>query len=185
MAVRATVVPGLKFAVQVEGQLIPAGLLVIVPVPVMETVSWAGVAKDAPSCVSADNVNLHVRPLQAPLKPVKFWPAPGVAVNVTVAPRLKDAVHVDGQLMPPGALVSVPAPVKATDKVTVCASGTGADCCWRLEPPPPQDKSNRDKTNAGARRRWKRKRRNQRSAKPRTKTRYFMAGGAKGRVQGE
>jgi len=33
-------VPDGKLAVQVEGQLIPAGLLVTVPVPVTATVSW-------------------------------------------------------------------------------------------------------------------------------------------------
>jgi hypothetical protein len=39
-AVRVMEVPDGKLAVQVEGQLIPAGLLVTVPVPVSATVSW-------------------------------------------------------------------------------------------------------------------------------------------------
>ena len=39
VAVRATLVPSAKFALQVVGQLIPAGLLVTVPLPVTETVS--------------------------------------------------------------------------------------------------------------------------------------------------
>lgn len=129
MAVSVTALPELKFAVQVGGQLIPAGLLVIVPAPVMETVSWAGAAKDAPTSVSVDNFSLHVRPLHAPLKPVKFWPAPGVAVNVTVVPWTNDALHVDSQLIPAGLLVNVPLPLKVTDNVTFCASGTAADCC--------------------------------------------------------
>ena len=45
MAVRVTEVPDGKLAVQVEGQLIPAGLLVTVPVPVRATVKlkfWGG-----------------------------------------------------------------------------------------------------------------------------------------------
>ena len=41
LAVSVTDVPLSKLAVQVEGQLIPAGLLVTLPVPVTETVSWA------------------------------------------------------------------------------------------------------------------------------------------------
>ena len=40
VAVRVTVVPELNFAVQVPGQLMPAGLLVTVP-PVTVTVNWA------------------------------------------------------------------------------------------------------------------------------------------------
>ena len=35
-----TEVPDAKLAVQVDGQLIPAGLLVTVPAPVTATVSW-------------------------------------------------------------------------------------------------------------------------------------------------
>jgi hypothetical protein len=38
--VSVTDVPDVKLAVQVVGQLIPAGLLVTVPVPVIATVNW-------------------------------------------------------------------------------------------------------------------------------------------------
>jgi hypothetical protein len=38
--VSVTEVPDVKLAVQVVGQLIPAGLLVIVPVPLIATVNW-------------------------------------------------------------------------------------------------------------------------------------------------
>jgi len=41
VAVRVTVAPELNFAVQVPGQLMPAGLLVTVPLPVTVTVNWA------------------------------------------------------------------------------------------------------------------------------------------------
>jgi len=43
VAVRLTLVPSLKLAVQVGGQLIPAGLLVTVPDPKTVTVSCAAV----------------------------------------------------------------------------------------------------------------------------------------------
>ena len=43
VAVRLTLVPTLKLAVQVGGQLIPAGLLVTVPDPKTVTVSCAAV----------------------------------------------------------------------------------------------------------------------------------------------
>ena len=43
VAVRLMLVPSLKLAVQVEGQLIPAGLLVTVPDPATVTVSCAAV----------------------------------------------------------------------------------------------------------------------------------------------
>jgi hypothetical protein len=42
VADNVTLVPSLKFAAQVVGQLIPAGLLVTVPLPETETVNWAG-----------------------------------------------------------------------------------------------------------------------------------------------
>jgi len=44
VAVRVTDVPDVKLAVQVEGQLIPAGLLVTVPWPVTATVNCAELA---------------------------------------------------------------------------------------------------------------------------------------------
>lgn len=134
VAISATVVPAVKLAVQVEGQLIPSGLLVMVPVPVIETVTWAcaagGVtcANNAPTCVFADNVNLHIRPLHPLLKPVKFWPEAAVAVKVTVVAWLNDVLQADGQLMPGGLLVTVPAPVTVTDKVTICDCRTGLGC---------------------------------------------------------
>jgi len=42
VADRVTIVPSLKFAAQVVGQSIPAGLLVTVPLPETETVNWVG-----------------------------------------------------------------------------------------------------------------------------------------------
>jgi len=49
-------------------------------------------------------------PLHAPLQPANLEPAEGVAVNVTAAPLLKAALHVDPQLMPEGVKVTAPEP---------------------------------------------------------------------------
>ena len=49
-------------------------------------------------------------PLQAPLQPVKVEPAAGVAVKVTAVPLANGAVHVGPQVIPTGALVTLPLP---------------------------------------------------------------------------
>jgi hypothetical protein len=56
-------------------------------------------------------------PVQAPLQPIKLMPEAGVSVSVTDMPLLKLALHVDGQLMPAGLLVTDPLPVKLTASV--------------------------------------------------------------------
>jgi hypothetical protein len=48
---------------------------------------------------------------------MKLMPGAGVAVSVTGVPLLKLALHVDGQLMPTGLLVTEPLPVKLTESV--------------------------------------------------------------------
>lgn len=58
-------------------------------------------------------------PEQAPLHPAKVEPAPGVGVKVTDVPWLKLAAQVPAlQLIPAGALVTVPEPLpaKVTDR---------------------------------------------------------------------
>ena len=62
-------------------------------------------------------------PVHAPLQPVKLLPAADVAVRVTLAPVVKDALQLVPQLMPAGVLVIVPEPVplRATLSVTVAA----------------------------------------------------------------
>ena len=60
----------------------PAGLLLIVPVP-----------------------------LHTPVQPVKVLPEAGVAVSVTLVPLASLALHVAPQLMPAGLLLIVPEPV--------------------------------------------------------------------------
>jgi hypothetical protein len=57
---------------------------------------------------------VHDDPEQAPLNPEKLYPEAGVAVSVTLVPLLKFAVHVPGQLIPAGLLVTVPLPETET-----------------------------------------------------------------------
>ena len=49
----------------------------------------------------------------SPLQPAKVEPASGVAVRVTTVFSAKLALHVSPQLIPAGALVTVPLPVPA------------------------------------------------------------------------
>ena len=130
VAVNVTCVPLLKLALHVVPQLIPAGLLVTVPVPVPAFVTVKGkvvgfVVKVAVTDCAAFMVTTQLPlPLQAPVHPVKDEPVVGVAVNVTCVPLLKLALHVVPQLIPAGLLVTVPVPVPAF--VTV----KGKVVCW-------------------------------------------------------
>jgi hypothetical protein len=56
-------------------------------------------------------------PVHAPVHPEKIEFAPGLAVSATDVPTVKLALHVSPQLMPAGALVTVPAP--SPESVTV------------------------------------------------------------------
>ena len=114
VAVRVTDVLGAKAALQVVGQLIPPGLLETDPdpVPAVCTVNTGAVLNVAVTDVFDVRVTLQVLlPLHPPPdQPAKIDPLPGAAVNVTEVPLLKLAVHVWPQLIPPGALVTVPLP---------------------------------------------------------------------------
>src|SRR5437016_2584324 len=116
VAVSVTAVPLVKLAEQVTPQLIPTGALVTVPLPVpaLLTVSaTVGRAKVAVTVVAAMRVTVQVPvPEQPPpLQPVKVEPAAGVALRVITVPLAKLAMHVAPQLIPAGALVTVPLPV--------------------------------------------------------------------------
>src|SRR5207247_631336 len=69
----------------------------------------------AVTVVAAESVTTQVpvpeQPL--PLQPLKAEPAAGVAVSVTAVPLAKLAAQVTPQLIPTGALVTVPLPVPA------------------------------------------------------------------------
>jgi len=56
-------------------------------------------------------------PLQAPDQPAKKAPLVGVATSFTLVPELNDALHVPGQLMPAGVLITMPLELPA--RVTV------------------------------------------------------------------
>jgi hypothetical protein len=117
VAVKVTSVPLLNEAEHVEPQLIPAGALLTVPMPLPAfiTVSAKGcTAKVAVTVLAAFSVMVHAPvPVHAPLQPVNIAPAPGVAVRATTVPLLNVAKHVAPQLMPAGALVMVPDPAPA------------------------------------------------------------------------
>jgi hypothetical protein len=89
-AINVTEVPLLKFPVQVEGQLIPTGLLVTVPLPVPARVTLrgkVGLLKVAVTDLLAVMLNEQEPvPVQAPLQPAKVDPAAGDAVRVTIVP---------------------------------------------------------------------------------------------------
>jgi hypothetical protein len=116
VSLRVTTEPAAKFAEQVAvvavEQLIPAGVLVTVPVPppASVTVSPKPVVKLSVMLVAAVMVTTQVLvPEQPPpLHPAKKKPVPAVAVSVTCVPWVKVAEHVVGQLIPAGLLVIVP-----------------------------------------------------------------------------
>src|SRR5205823_13880690 len=118
------VVPLVKLAEQVTPQLIPAGELVTVPLPVpaLLTVSAKlGRLKVAVTVVAAMTVTVQapVPEHPPPLQPVKVEPAAAVAVSVTAVPLVKLAEQVAPQVMPAGVLVAVPLPVPALETVRV------------------------------------------------------------------
>src|SRR5437016_1732301 len=116
-AVSVTAVPLVKLAAQVAPQMMPAGALVTAPLPVpaLLTVSVKVGVKVAVTVVAAESVTVQapVPEQPPPLQPVKVEPATGVAVNVTAVPLAKLAEQVAPQLIPTGALVTVPLPVPA------------------------------------------------------------------------
>lgn len=122
VADKATVVPSLKLVEQAVGQSIPVGLLVMVPLPDTETVSWAGPKAEnvTETAWLLESRSLHTEPLHAPPKPPKLEPEPAVAVNVTDVPEGKLALQAEGQLIPAGLLTTVPLPVTETVNCTRC-----------------------------------------------------------------
>lgn len=113
-AFRVTEVPALKVEEHVCPQLMPAGLLVITPVPgpATDTANDRGPEKVAPTLVSPFRTMVHFAvPEQAPDQPEKMLEAAGLAVRVMDVPGAKGALQVVPQSMPAGALVTLPEPV--------------------------------------------------------------------------
>ena len=123
-AVKVTDVPDEKVALQKVLHARPAGVLVTVPVPPPETVAVSPNVVDdvnvAVTVVALVGVRVHVPvPAQPPPdQPVKMEPTTGAAVSVTLVPAVKAAEQPVPQLMPAGALVTVPLPVRVTVSVT-------------------------------------------------------------------
>ncbi len=63
-------------------------------------------------------------PVQAPVHPVKSESAAGAAESVTLVPDSKVALHAEGQVIPGGLLVTLPAPEPV--RVTVTVTGQPA-----------------------------------------------------------
>jgi hypothetical protein len=124
LSARVTCAFGAKAAVQVVSvdgeQVIPAGVLVTVPLPAPARLTVKGMpaAKLAVAVSGALMVIVQVVPEQLPLHPLKERLALELAVSVTCDPCAKPAVHVVGQLIPPGLLITVvPVPPPLIDTV--------------------------------------------------------------------
>ena len=126
VALSVTDVPDAKVPLQLWPQLIPAGLLVTVPVPgpTADTVTVPGAEKVAPTVVSAFSTTVHFpAPEQAPLHPENGSPAAGVAVRVTAEPAAKRALQVVPQFMPAGVLLTIPDPLGETVRLKLVGLG--------------------------------------------------------------
>ena len=135
-AVRVTLDPVGNVLEQFGPQLIPDGELLTLPFPAPDLVRvrvklGAGekVAETLTAAAPTVNVQVPVPEHPAPLQPAKTSAGlAGVAVNVTDVPLLKLDVQVGPQLIPAGALATVPDPVP--DSVTV----TGNDAGMKIAP---------------------------------------------------
>jgi hypothetical protein len=104
-------------------QVIPAGTLVTVPLPVpaLLTVRKTSGWNVAVTLVAAESVTVQVPvPLHPPpLQPANVEPEAAAAAKVTLAPLVKPTEQAVPQLMPVGLLVTVPLPVPAGVTVSV------------------------------------------------------------------
>ncbi len=120
-AAKLTTVPELYWKEHAAPQLIPAGELVTVPlpVPIFVTDNWNNGTKVAVTMVAEFTVTLQVPvPVQAPPQPVNAIPASGAAVRITGVPAVNENEHVAPQLIPAGLLVTVPVPVPNFETVS-------------------------------------------------------------------
>lgn len=118
--------PGGKFALHVLPQLIPAGLLETLPLPLPERVTVKVAAVKLNEALT-DSLPLTVSvhepvPLHAPDHPANAEFVPAVAVSMTSVPGLNAALQVVPQLIPTGALVIVPRPFPETLTLTESAA---------------------------------------------------------------
>jgi hypothetical protein len=123
VAVRTTELPDGKLAEHVVPHVMPAGALVTLPFPspARTTVTATGAGANAAlTVVAVATVRVHapVPEHPPPDQPENTEPAVGVAVSVTLVPAVNAAEQVAPQLMPAGALLTVPLPVRVTLSVT-------------------------------------------------------------------
>jgi len=131
VAVSVTAWLKLKSAAHVAPQLIPAGdeITVPVPLPFRVTVSvnrWSVKVAVTPTAavIVVSQIAVPVQP--PPDQPVKVEPAAGVAVSVTMDPKLKAAAHVAPQSMPAGTEATVPVPLPARVTTSELSSANDA-----------------------------------------------------------
>ena len=102
----------------------PAGLLVTLPFPVLDTVRLRDgrlkLAVTSAGLVKLTEQGLVV-PAQAPDQPVNCAPLAGVAVKLTEVPGAKVLLQLAVHEIPVGALVTEPLPVTLTLKVFAAA----------------------------------------------------------------
>ncbi len=122
VAVKITVVPMVKFAVQllVHWAMPPGELFTVpLPVPMLVTVRDAvlgGAMKVAETvCGAFIMTRQEPIPVQAPDQPVNVEPAVPSAVKVTELSLAKSALQAVPQLIPAGSLVTRPSPLLLTD----------------------------------------------------------------------
>ncbi|HEY2920706.1 MAG TPA: hypothetical protein VGK77_17115 [Candidatus Binatia bacterium] len=117
VAFKVTTVPLSNNAEQVGPQLIPAGVLITLPLPVpflvrdRENFVWELSELNVALQVLATSIIIFPVLHPVPLQLAKVEPAPGVADRLVSVPFVNDAEQVLPQLMPEGLLVTVPLPV--------------------------------------------------------------------------
>ena len=147
-AVSVTTSPGWYTAVQaepVDPQLMPAGILVTVPllVPLVVTTSATDatgtVLNIAVTAVSAVSVMAQeAAPVHSvPVHPANTEFASGKAVSVTVSPGTYVATQVAPQSMPAGTLVTMPIPAPALLTMRAAAGGNSPISEWATVSTPP------------------------------------------------
>jgi hypothetical protein len=130
-AVSVTDVPAVTDSVQSEPQLMPAGLLTTVPVPVPDLVAVSVYEEvGGGDCGAGENIAemltgafpvvMHgLVPVQPPpLQPANTDPVAAVGVRVTTLPAAKLSKQSEPQVMPVGLLTTVPDPVPVLATVT-------------------------------------------------------------------
>jgi hypothetical protein len=133
VAFKLTTVPLSNNAKQVAPQLMPAGVLITLPLPVPFLVSdrenfvWGLSELNVALQVLATSIIIFPVLHPVPFQPANVEPGAGVAVRLVSVPLVNDAEQELPQLMPRGLLVTVPLPVPffVTDRIDFVWAGCG------------------------------------------------------------